>query len=191
MPGNFVNIDNELPTFTGQESEKAMIEAMVSYITQLVDQLKYTLRNLDTTNFNAKALSDWEAESTEDVVNQVTTLTALVNQMGNQVSGLSTRMGTAEGKIATLQGAVQVDTETGNLTIGGADVEVDVNGTAVNVNGDELDLDTIGQDITGLQDDVQELQGAVQVDQNGDITIGGTGVRVDIDGNVYINGTPQ
>jgi len=268
MPGNFLNIDTELPTFTGKESEKDMVEAMMNYLTQLVEQLKYTLMNLDQHNFNQKALDDISTSAAATISEEVQTLSGQLNQVNSRVAALSVRMMTAEGEIlglnqdmGTLQTAVAVDSD-GNITIGSSTVQVDLNGTAVNVNGDEVDLDTIGQDIGALQGDVSTLQGdvstlqtdlgtaqgdittlqtdigtvqgdivtvqgdistlqtdlgtaqgdigtlqtdmgtvqgdvgtlqgAVNVDQNGNITIGSSSVQVDINGStVNINGTPQ
>ena len=189
MPGNYLNIDTELPTFSGQESEKEMVQGMMNYITQLVDQLRYTLMNLDQSNFNAKALDEISTGSASSIADQIQTLTNQLNQTNTDVSNLKTRMQTAEGNInglgddvAELQGVVQIDEDTGDITIGDGTAQVDINGGTVNINA---------TDIGDLADDVSDLTGAVQVDANGDITIGGTGVQVDINGDVNINGTPQ
>jgi chromosome segregation ATPase len=151
MPGNFLNIDAELPSFTGQESEKDMVQSMMNYMTQLVEQLKYTLMNLDKSNFNQTALDEISTGSAGNIAEQVQTLAAQLNQTNGRVATLSSRMQTAEGEINSIQ-----------------------------------------HELSEHSDSIDALEGAVQVDADtGGITIGGTGTQVDINGDVFINGTPQ
>jgi len=198
MPGNYLNIDTELPTFTGDESEKDMIESMMSYLTQLVDQLKYTLMNLDQSNFNQRALDEISTGSAGSIAEQVQTLAQQLNQTNTHVATLTSRMNTAEGDIsdnandiAALQGAVQIDPDTGDIVIGDGTVQVDVNGGTVNINGDAADIGTMQQLIADNADDIGTLQGAVQIDEDtGDITIGDGLVQVDVNGStVSVNST--
>lgn len=212
MPGNYLNIDAELPSFTGRESEKDMVMAMMSYLTQLTEQLRFTLMNLDKSNFNRKALDEISTGSAGSIAEQLQTLASQLNQTNGRIAALGSRMQTAEGAISTLQsdvgavqedmgslqesvetlaGAVQVDENTGDITIGDGQVQVDLSGGTVNINGEEADIGSILQELSGHGDSIDALAGAVQVDGiTGDITVGGTDVRVDIDGDVYINGAP-
>ncbi len=158
MPGSFLNIDTNFPTFKGQESSREQVQEMLNYLRQLVDQLRYTLKNLDQSNFNRTALDEIATGSAGSIAEQVQTLAQQLNQTNSHVANLNTRIGTAEGNITTLQGNVS------------------------NAQGN----------ITTLQSDMTAIQGAVNVDENtGDITIGGTGIQVNIVGDVHINGTPQ
>lgn len=116
MPSNFLYIDTNFPTFTGEETSKEQIDSMLNYLHILVEQLRYTLNNLDMTNFNTKAISDWSEASTEDIQQELVTLATQLNQVNQQVAGLSRRVGNLEGlqnrmadaeeDIEELQGAI-------------------------------------------------------------------------------------
>ena len=104
MPGNYLNIDAEAPTFTGQETEREMIQELAGYLTQLTERLRYTLMNLDKSNFNRKGLQDIQAGATEDVEEQIQILTGLVNQTDSRVAALSVRVSAAESAIRGITG---------------------------------------------------------------------------------------
>lgn len=192
MAGNFLDIDINFPTFTGEENEKELITGMLNYLRQLVDQLRFTLNNLDQTNFNKAALDEISTGSAGNIAEQVQTLASQLNQTNGRVATLISRMNIAEGDITDLQGAVQIDPDTGDITIGDGTVQVDLSGGTVNINGEETDIAGILQELSEHSDSIDALEGAVQVDENtGDITIGDTGIQVDINGDVYINGAPQ
>ena len=189
MPSNVLNIDTELPTFREDMSEKEVLTEMVSYISLLVENLRYTLRSLDQSNFNQKALEEIStgaagsyAEQIQQLANALNSVNNSVNQLTSRMQNVETTVGTQGTAITELQGAVQVDPDTGDISIGSGNVQVEVNGGTVTIN--QTDVDQMAEDLA-------DLTGAVQVDANGDITIGGTGTQVDINGNVYINGTPQ
>lgn len=57
MPSNWLYIDTNFPTFTGEESPNEKITTIQNYLYMLVEQLRYTLRNLGTSNFNAAELA--------------------------------------------------------------------------------------------------------------------------------------
>ena len=192
MAGKFLEIDINFPTFTGEENEKELITGMLNYLRQLVDQLRFTLNNLDQTNFNKAALDEISTGSAGNIAEQVQTLASQLNQTNGRVATLISRMNIAEGDITDLQGAVQIDPDTGDITIGDGTVQVDLSGGTVNINGEETDIASILQELSEHSDSIDALAGAVQVDENtGDITIGDTGIQVDINGDVYINGAPQ
>ena len=97
MPSNFLYIDTNFPTFTGEETSKEQIDSMLNYLRILVEQLRYTLNNLDMTNFNTQALSDFSDSSTEDIAQELVTLAAQLNQLSQTVAGLSRRVASLEG----------------------------------------------------------------------------------------------
>lgn len=140
MPGNLLNIDTEFPTFTGEENEREMVNQLVNYLHQLEERLRYTLMNLDRTNFNQTALDEITTGAAGSIAEQVQTLANQLNQTNGNLANLTSRVGTAEGNITdmggdiqTLQGAVQVDGD-GDITVGGADVAVEISGD-VTING--------------------------------------------------------
>ena len=58
MPSVWSGVDSNFPSFKEEESIKSKLAKIVNYIFVLTEQLKYTLANLDTTNFNSKGLED-------------------------------------------------------------------------------------------------------------------------------------
>lgn len=192
MAGNFLDIDISFPSFTGEEDEKELVTGMLNYLRQLVDQLRYTLNNLDKTNFNKKALDEISTGSAGSIAEQVQTLASQLNQTNGNVAAVVRRLNIDEGDLTKLKGAVQIDPDTGDITIGDGTVQVDLSGGTVNINGEETDIGSILQELSEHRDSIDALAGAVQVDENtGGITIGDTGIQVDINGDVYINGAPQ
>ena len=220
MPGNFLNIDTEFPTLTGKESSKELIPELMNYLSLLVEQLRYTLNNLDTTNFNSKALSDWEADSTQDVVDQVVTLTALLNQTNQRLASLTSRVTSAEGNITSLEGRMDTAEEnitglTGRMTTAESNItnlaertatletwktgatedlsglRTDVNTNTANIAALQSGLSGLGSDVQTLINEMAQLKGAINVDAAGNAVFGKSGKTTDIvGGTVKINGNP-
>ena len=219
MPGNFLNIDTEFPTLTGDEKTKELIPELMNYLSLLVEQLRYTLNNLDTTNFNSKALSDWEAESEQDIVDQIVTLTALLNQTNQRLASLTTRVTAAEGDISNLE--TRMNAAEGNVTdlqtrmataesnitnlaertaaletwkTGAASdisgLRTDVNSNTANVAALQTSVTGLGSDVSTLISEMATLKKAINVDASGNAVFGKQNQRTDIVGNVYINGNP-
>ena len=220
MPGNFLNIDTEFPTLTGKESSKELIPELMNYLSLLVEQLRYTLNNLDTTNFNSKALSDWEADSTQDIVDQVVTLTALLNQTNQRLASLTSRVTSAEGNITSLEGRMDTAEEnitglTGRMTTAESNIgnlaertvtletwktgaaedlsglRRDVNTNAASIAALQSGLSGLGSDVQTLISEMAQLKGAINVDASGNAVFGKSGKTTDIVGStVKINGNP-
>ena len=174
MPGNYLNIDINFPTFTGRESSREQVGEMLNYLRQLVDQLRYTLNNLEEKNFNRTGLNNILEDGTADIREQTEALTAALQQtnqnraslsgrVGN-LEGLPNRMDQAEGNITSLQ---QTLTEHGQT------------------------LTDQAAAIASLNQTVLTLLSVISVSGSGNVTIGGSGVRVDLNGDVYINGQAQ
>lgn len=151
MPSNILYIDNHFPTFTGEENSKEQIDIMLNYLRILVEQLRYTLKNLDTSNFNSKAMEDWSEASTEDIRQGLTTMGAELEQLTRDTSALSgiigrvgnleDRMNAAEGSIDSLREDVDMlKAEMAQLKLS---ISVDEDGNAV------FGKDTQSTDIRG------------------------------------------
>ena len=105
MPSSFLYIDTNFPTFTGEESTKEQIDSMLNYLFILVEQLRYSLANLDASNFNAKGLSDISESSTKDLTEQVVSMQAQINQTNQTVARLAIRVSVQEGMQQRLEDA--------------------------------------------------------------------------------------
>lgn len=215
MPGKWLYIDTNFPTFTGEESTKEQIDEMVNYLFILVEQLKYSLNNLDTGNFNSKALSDWAESNTSDIVEQIVTVTAQVNTLNNSLQrltgrvsaleGLSGRMNDAEDAIGSMQQTIlshtdslgalsRKDTEQDQrldaleLWKGGA--ATDLSSLRTDVNSAAALANANAQDIQTIIAEIAQLKTSISVDDNGNAIFGKSGQRTDIKGDVYINNLP-
>ena len=103
MPSNWLYIDSNFPTFTGDENLKEQVTTIQNYMYMLVEQLRYTLHNLDLSNMNEAAVDDWENAITEPIYIHLEDSDERITQLAITAAGLSARMEDAEGNITTLQ----------------------------------------------------------------------------------------
>lgn len=215
MPGKWLYIDTNFPTFTGEESTKEQIDEMVNYLFILVEQLKYSLNNLDTGNFNSKALSDWAESSTSDIVEQLVATTTQINQVNQSLSRLSSRVSALEGLAERMSDAEEeinvvkqtVLEHTKNIEdLSKKDTEQDKKLEALELRqaGTAEDISTLryslneqialaeanSKDIQTIIEEIRQLKISISVAENGDAVFGKDGQRTDIQGTVYINGLP-
>ena len=86
MPGPWLYIDARFPTFTGKENSAEQIGELLNYLFLLVEQLKYSLNNLDAGNFNPKALDEMAESSTAEISKTVATLRLQLGQLNQTVT---------------------------------------------------------------------------------------------------------
>lgn len=215
MPGKWLYIDTNFPTFTGEESTKEQIDEMVNYLFILVEQLKYSLNNLDTGNFNSKALSDWAESSTSDIVEQLVATTTQINQVNQSLSRLSSRVSALEGLAERMSDAEEEinvvkqtvlehtkniedlskkDTEQDKkleaLELRQAGTAEDISALRYSLNEQIALAEANSKDIQTIIAEIRQLKISISVAENGDAVFGKDGQRTDIQGTVYINGLP-
>lgn len=173
MPGNYLNIDINFPTFTGRESSKEQVGEMLNYLRQLVDQLRYTLNNLEENNFNRTGLNNIMENGTADIREQTEALTAALQQTNGNVANLSSRVGNLEGLPNRMDQA-----------------ERDIISVQQTLTEHGQALTDQATAIENLTQAVQTLLSVINV-SGSNVTIGGSSVRVDLNGDVYINGQAQ
>ena len=220
MPNAFLSIETNFPTFNADQKTEDKIDSMVNYLFILVEQLRYTLNNLDTKNFNATALSNFAADTTEEVTQGLTVLAAQLNQTNQSMAGLSRRVGSLEALPArvedledTMEDAQGDITQVQNNVIGlqssvsGQDqrlatLELWRNGP--NNDGAEADIADLRQRYTDLSASVTALQtsvatlvqemtalnGVISIDQNNNVEIGNFNKITNLKGIVQVNGGP-
>lgn len=103
MPSNWLYIDTQFPTFTGNESLPEKVSTIQNYMFMLVEQLRYTLHNLDLTNMNGKAMEDFVSNITDPIYAQIKDSDGNMAQLQLDVQGLKTQVQDAEGNISALQ----------------------------------------------------------------------------------------
>lgn len=148
MPSNWGSLDNGFPTFTGREDPEQQIRALHDYLYQLREALRYSLQNLTAENFNAAALKDLTDEQKNALTEELTKVTAALNQMGTQVERLASRVSGVE----SLAGRV-TDAET-EITY----LQARMDTAETRVAGLEQDVEDTGQSVQALEGGMTDAQ---------------------------------
>lgn len=102
MPSNLLNADTSFPQFTEGQSDKEKIEKITSYLFMLLEQLRYSLSNLDKENFNDAGFDEIVDIITEPVYIQLADDEQRITALQVTAQGLSGRISDAEGNISSL-----------------------------------------------------------------------------------------
>ncbi|MCD7927364.1 MAG: gp58-like family protein [Oscillospiraceae bacterium] len=92
MPSGIMSADTGFPQFTGQETTEQKLDTVMSYLYMLLEELRYVLRNLDSSNFNSTGLSELSEAISSPLYQFITETT----------DSISLRVEDAEGNIADL-----------------------------------------------------------------------------------------
>lgn len=178
MPSNFLNLDTRFPTFTGGESTEQKVAVIQNYLFMLLEQLRYSLRNLDAGNFNETGLK----EITDPIYIRLEGEIGELVEISVTRSGIMTRMRTAEGEISELQQTAQsittrvasVEETTEGLTSDVSSLEQtaesiatrveSVEETAEGLAADVSSLEQTAESITSRVSSVEETTGGLEVD---------------------------
>ena len=212
MPSNWLSIDSNFPSFTGEESPEQQIRALHNYLFQLREGLQYSLQNLTADNFNTAALQNLtDAQKNEvtaqleKVYTQLNQMAAEIDRLSGRVSGtenLSGRMTTAEGEITALKGRTKLTEENiEDLADRTTAAEGGIDDLQEAVTGEGglqervADLEDAVTGEGGLQEqmdateqELEKISGAVQVADDGSVTVGSEGKPLRLVGQIYING---
>lgn len=161
MPSNWAMVDNNFPTFTGEERPREQIAQLQNYLMLLVDQLKYQLNNLSTVNWNDSALEQLQADTTKGVETELSSVAGELSQTATDLKSVLERLVKAETALATLE----TEKEKHSAKI-----------KKIEERADELDAD------------LDNLFAVVKPDGTGGADIGGEGKEIRLVGKIYING---
>lgn len=172
------SVDTNFPTFEEYERPREMIAKLTNYMHTLVGEIKYILANLDTTNFNRTALSEYTEETQRPAAEGI-------ERLGKELGAAVNRLSTAEQKLR------EDDTAITNLqnAVDALDAATELLENAVeSLQGN---MSTAESNIRTLQETAGKLGAYVIPDiTEGAVTLGGAGIRVYLQGEVYVNGTP-
>ena len=183
MPGNILNADTQFPNFTGQENPAEQIRTIRNYLYMLLEQLRYTLNNLDAGNFNTEGLKEIQDAISQPILKQLSdtdgnlaelqvTAAGLasrvssnegdISQLEQTAQGLSSRVGDAEGNISSLQQTAnglssRVSSAEGNIS----SFQQTANGLSSRVSNAEGSISSLSQTASGLETRVANAEGAV------------------------------
>ena len=134
MPSNLLTADTTFPTLTQEQSTDEKFEKITSYLYMLLEQLRYSMGNLDKENFNDAGLEEIANIITEPVYVQLKDDEANIAALTVTAAGLGARLSDAEGNISTLQ-----QTAT-SLTSRISDAEGNISSLTQTVNGMTLSV---------------------------------------------------
>lgn len=191
MPSNWSIVDATFPTFRGDEQPRQQISALINYMQVLTEQLKYSLDNLDTDNWNTAALQTLTDDTASAAARKLSGLSKELEQLRNEVAALSGRVS----DFSALPGRMTAIEE--DLSYLQQDVEEHGN----RLEAAEDLIDTAEADIDGLQTDMEDVQTRLQAAEENAASlgksftateqganVGGEGQIVNLVGTIYING---
>ena len=180
MPSNWLYIDTNFPSFTQKESDGEKIETMQDYLFMLVEQLRYTLRNLDLKNMNKAAMNGFLQNIREPIYAKIEDTNKNVNELSITAKGLSARISNAEGSItqlgATADGlAVEIRNAKGDITSLGARAD----GLAAEIKNAKGDITQLGARADGLSARISSNEGSIT-----NLTADVNGIRTQVSGKI-------
>lgn len=135
MPSNWLYIDTNFPSFTQKESVNDKVETMQDYLFMLVEQLRYTLHNLDLSNMNKTAADEFVKQITDPIYGEIKDAEGNITQVALVAEGLAARIGDAEGNITQLQATAKgLQASVSNLDGAITNIKTDVNGIRATVS---------------------------------------------------------
>ncbi len=217
MPSNWLSIDSNFPSFTGEESTERQIMALHNYLFQLREGLQYSLQNLTADNFNTAALHNLSEAQKNEMTEQLKKVYTQLNQMAVEIDRLSSRvvgaenlqnrMEAAEENAGKLDERIRLLEEDKSLE----DLQAAVAGegglqertkaledTVTGEGGLQERTKALEDTVTGegglqeqmtkLRQELEKISGALQVAEDGSVTVGSEGIPLRLVGQVYING---
>lgn len=101
MPTTFQLVETTFPNGEGKTTQE-QINGVYDYLFVLLEQLRYTLFNLDESNLNQNALSEFIKNISEPIYAKIEDTDKNVNELSITAKGLAARISNAEGDITTL-----------------------------------------------------------------------------------------
>lgn len=176
MPTAFQLVETSFPQPDNKNTDQK-IDGIYDYLFILLEQLRYTLFNLDGSNVNQSALSDFIQNISDPIYAKIKDTDENVNELSITAQGLAGRISDAEGDItqlvATAQGlAAAVQDAEGKITVLTLTVDgltVTDEGGTTKIKGSSIETSTLYVDAAHITGSlvIGQLPGSVA--QKGDI----------------------
>ncbi len=101
MPTTFQLVETTFPNGEGKTTQE-QINGVYDYLFVLLEQLRYTLFNLDESNLNQNALSEFIKNISEPIYAKIDDTDKNVNELSITAKGLAARISNAEGDITEI-----------------------------------------------------------------------------------------
>lgn len=105
MPTTFQLVETTFPNGEGKTTQE-QINGVYDYLFVLLEQLRYTLFNLDESNLNQNALSEFIKNISEPIYAKIEDTDKNVNELSITAKGLAARISNAEGGITKISATV-------------------------------------------------------------------------------------
>ena len=110
MPANILNADVMFPSFRDDETSEQKLDKVTNYLYMLLEQLRYSLSNLDADNFNDTGLREiaegisrpLQTEFENELVKTAALIEGFSNEFGSQIAALTQWKSGAEQSIASV-----------------------------------------------------------------------------------------
>lgn len=135
MPTTFQLVETTFPNGEGKDTQE-QINGVYDYLFVLLEQLRYTLFNLDESNINQNALSEFIKNISEPIYAKIEDTDKNVNELSITAQGLAGRISDAEGNITQLGVTAQgLQASISSLDGSVTNLTADVNGLRATVSG--------------------------------------------------------
>lgn len=135
MPTTFQLVETTFPNGEGKDTQE-QINGVYDYLFVLLEQLRYTLFNLDGSNINQNALSEFIKNISEPIYAKIADTDENVNEISITAKGLDARLSNAEGDITQLDTTAKgLQVSVSNLDGAITNIKADVNGLRATVRG--------------------------------------------------------
>lgn len=134
MPTTFQLVETTFPNGEGKDTQE-QINGVYDYLFVLLEQLRYTLFNLDGSNINQNALSEFIKNISEPIYAKIDDTDKNVNEISVTAKGLDARLSNAEGDITQLDTTAKgLQASISNLDGAITNIKADVNGIRATVS---------------------------------------------------------
>ena len=134
MPTTFQLVETTFPNGEGKDTQE-QINGVYDYLFVLLEQLRYTLFNLDGSNINQNALSEFIKNISEPIYAKIADTDENVNEISITAKGLDARLSNAEGDITQLDTTAKgLQVSVSNLDGAITNIKTDVNGIRATVS---------------------------------------------------------
>lgn len=162
MPGNILSADTQFPNFAGQENPAEQIRTIRNYLYMLLEQLRYTLNNLDAGNFNTEGLKEIQDAISQPILKQLSDTDGNLAELQVTAAGLASRVSSNEGDISQLEQTAQgLSSRVGNAEGNISSLQQTANGLSSRVTSAEGNISTLQQTANGLSSRVSNAEGSI------------------------------
>ena len=162
MPGNILSADTQFPNFTGQENPAEQIRTIRNYLYMLLEQLRYTLNNLDAGNFNSEGLKEIQDAISQPILKQLSDTDGNLAELQVTAAGLASRVSSNEGNISQLEQTAQgLSSRVGDAEGNISSLQQTANGLSSRVSSAEGNISTLQQTANGLSSRVSNAEGSI------------------------------